>query len=90
MESLSTLFDSSPWDHLTVERGLSASWEALLKIKDYEEVRLLSFAAFTIYSWLYCNRSMLRPIFELLLSSLTPSCVCTTRLLKRIPLAYKN
>ncbi|KAF8491325.1 hypothetical protein F5888DRAFT_1057428 [Russula emetica] len=37
METLSILFDSSPGDHFTFERRLSASWEALLKIKDYEE-----------------------------------------------------
>jgi hypothetical protein len=37
METLSMLFDSSPGDHFSVERHLSASWESLLKIKDYEE-----------------------------------------------------
>ena len=39
------LFDTSPGDHFPVEHRLSASWESLLKIKDYEEVRSLSFAA---------------------------------------------
>ncbi|KAH9988145.1 hypothetical protein BJV77DRAFT_760761 [Russula vinacea] len=37
METLSMLFDSSPGDHFSVERRLSASWESLLKIRDYEE-----------------------------------------------------
>jgi hypothetical protein len=84
------LFNSSPGDHFTFERRLSASWEALLKIKDYEEVRLLSSAVLATCSWLYSNRNMLHPICEPPRSSLIHSFVCTTRLLKRIPLAHKN
>ena len=81
METLSMLFDSSPGDHFSVERRLSASWESLLKIRDYEEVRPLSSAASETCSWLYRNRSMPRPSYERLRSLLLPSSVCTTRLL---------
>ena len=90
MEALSTLFDPSPGDHSIVERRLSASWEALLKIKEYEEVRLLSSATPTTCSWPYCNRNMLHPICEPLRYSLTPSFVRTTRLLKHVLLAQEN
>lgn len=90
METLSILFDSSPGDHSPVERRLSASWESLLKIKDYEEVCPLSSAASETRSWLYRNRSMSRPSYERLGSLLTPSSVCITRLLKCSPSVYKN
>ena len=39
METLRSLFESSPESPFSVERRLFASWKSLLKVKEYEEVR---------------------------------------------------